>query len=115
MKQITTNQAKELIKASEGKLFSVIFTKKDGQKRLLTGRTGVKKGVKGVGMAYNPEERGLLTVYDMQKLGFRLINIDTIEALKINKVEYVVSNEIMDKSVFTKTVELFKLIFTGRL
>lgn len=36
-------------------------------------RTGVRKGVTGEGAAYDPESKGLLTVFDMEKKGFRMI------------------------------------------
>lgn len=56
-------------KTASGQLFSVDFIKRGtGELRTMTARRGVKKGVKGVGMSYNPEEHDLLIVYDMQKL-----------------------------------------------
>lgn len=115
MKTINKKQALDLIQQSNGKTFSVIFTKKDKTKRLLNGRTGVKKGVKGTGMAYNPLSKGLLPIYDMQKKGFRMINLETIEALKINKTEYIVSDQVVHVNLLTKLIESFKLIFQGEV
>jgi hypothetical protein len=66
---------------SGGKIFTVTFVKKDGSVREMNARLGVKKGVKGVGMSYDPIERGLLPVYDMQKDGFRMINCKTIKKI----------------------------------
>ena len=49
----------------------------------------VKKGVKGTGMAYNPIEKGLLPVWDMQKNAFRMINLKTVTELKIKGEELI--------------------------
>ena len=50
MKQIINTSVQDIadkLKASNGRLFSVTFTKKDGSKRLLMGRLGVTKGLVG--------------------------------------------------------------------
>ena len=69
--------------------FSVEFIKKDGSLRKMVARLGVKKGVKGVGLAYNPTDYKLLCAYDVQKQGFRMISIDKIQTIKIrgNRIE----------------------------
>ena len=41
--KISKVQAKDLIKSSQGKFINVKFTKKNGEDRSLTGRTGVHK------------------------------------------------------------------------
>lgn len=71
------------IQKAENTIFSVKFIKKDGSERKMNCRLNVKKGVKGVGMAYDPIEKGLLPVFDMEKGGFRMINLNTILELKI--------------------------------
>ena len=55
----------------------------------MTARLHVKKGVKGTGMAYNPIEKGLIPVWDMQKNGFRMINLKTVTKLQIKGEELV--------------------------
>lgn len=77
----------EKIKETKGKIFSVEFVKKDGSNRKMVCRTGVKKGTSGVGMKYNPIEKGLLPVFDMQKGAFRMINLKTITKLTIMGLE----------------------------
>lgn len=69
--------------------FSVHFIKKNGDLRKMVCRLNVKKGVKGVGMSYNPTEKGLLCVYDVVKKGFRMIVINTIQNIQIrgNRIE----------------------------
>ena len=73
----------EKIQKAENTIFSVTFTKKDGTVRTMVARLNVKKGVKGTGMAYNPIEKGLLPVFDLQKNGFRMINLKTVTELTI--------------------------------
>ena len=68
---------------SGGKIFTVTFTKKNGEKRVMNARTGVSKGVTGKGMSYNPVSKNLLAVYDMQKRDYRMINCNTIEEIKV--------------------------------
>lgn len=91
MIKISKAQAKDLIKASGGKIFTASNIKKDGTKRILNGRTEVRKGVKGVGMGYNPEDYNMITIFDMQKNEFRTLNIETLYGLKINHEEYEVA------------------------
>jgi len=82
---------KDLIRSSEDKIFSVVFTKKNGEKRKMLARLGVRKGVKGVGQKIkNPLAQPYINVFDMQKNAWRKINLDTIEKLKIKGVEYIV-------------------------
>jgi len=73
---------------SDGKIFSAIYTKKDGSTRKIVARIGVKKGITGKGMAYNPIERGLLPVYDMQKKAFRMINVNTLSQVNMDGQVY---------------------------
>ena len=77
------------IQKANNTIFSVEFIKKDGSVRTMTARLHVKKGVKGTGMAYNPIEKGLLPVWDMQKNGFRMINLKTVTKLQIKGEELI--------------------------
>ena len=85
----TINETLAEIQKAESTIFSVTFTKKDGSIRKMVARLNVKKGVNGKGMAYNPIEKGLLPVYDMQKNGFRMINLSTVTELKIKGEEFI--------------------------
>ena len=87
---ITTEQAKQLIKDTKGKFFTVTFIKKDGSTRVMNARLGVKAYLKGGVLPYNPEEKNLIPVYDMQKHAYRIISVGTIKNLKIGNNEYVV-------------------------
>jgi len=90
MKTITTIQAVDLIKETAGKVFTVIFTKKDGTSRKMNCRLGVSKYVTGKGMAYTPADYDLMTVFDMQKAEYRTLNLKTLTALQVSKEFYVV-------------------------
>jgi len=79
----------EKIQTAENTFFHVEFIKKDGSLRKMNARLGVKKGVKGTGMAYNPIEKGLLPVYDIEKGSFRMINLKTVTKLVIKKEELI--------------------------
>lgn len=70
-------------------IFSVEFYKKDGTYRKMRARFGVSKGVTGKGLSYDPLERGMISVYDMEKKGFRLIKVDRIECIKVKKQTYL--------------------------
>jgi hypothetical protein len=73
----------------KGKIFTATFIKKDGTMRTMKARLGVKKGVSGVGLKYDAESRGNLIVYDMEKKGFRTIELDSLCQLNYNKKKEV--------------------------
>ena len=81
-------EAGVLINRSNGKVFTVEHIKKDGTTRITNCRLNVKKGVKGVGLKYNPSEKGLLPVYDMQIKAHRMVNLKTVTKLNIYGVRY---------------------------
>ncbi|RKY40186.1 MAG: hypothetical protein DRP85_09075 [Candidatus Makaraimicrobium thalassicum] len=80
-----------LIGSTNGTIFSVTFIKRTtGEERKMVCRTGVKKGVKGVGMSYDPKEKDLIVVFDMQKRGFRMIPLENVKELKIKGHKYLI-------------------------
>ena len=90
MKKVSKNQAKELINSSKGKIFSVTFTKKNGETREMICRKGVKKHLKGGKLMFDPNEKGLAVVFDMKKNAYRMININTLEKIVVDKTAYSV-------------------------
>ena len=58
--KISKAKATEIIKNSQGKFITVKFTKKNGEDRTLTGRTGVHQFTTGEGLKYNPDDYGLV-------------------------------------------------------
>ena len=94
MKKVSKNQAKELINSSKGKIFSVTFTKKNGETREMICRKGVKKYLKGGELMFNPNEKGLAVVFDMKKNAYRMININTLEKIVVDKTAYSVEQVV---------------------
>ena len=75
---------------SDGKVFSAKFTKRDGTIRVMNCRRGVRKNVKGVGLAFNPQDKGLLGVWDMHQSGHRFINLQTLQSIQAGGLVYEV-------------------------
>lgn len=82
------------------RIFTVSFIKRgDESERVMTCRTGVKKGQKGGTLNYDPAERGLLSVYDVQKRGYRMVNLAELLGAKIAGRQYTFDRH---KGVFTE-------------
>lgn len=88
MKTIDKDTAKQYIYKTNGKIFSAVFTKKNGEKRKMVCRQGVAKYVKGIGLKFKPEEKNLIGVFDMHKKAYRFISINTLEQLKVKGIIY---------------------------
>ena len=54
----------------------------------MNARLGVKKGVTGAGMKYNPAEHDLITAFDVVKDNFRMINVRTLQRLTLEGETY---------------------------
>lgn len=75
-----------------GQIFGVRFFKKDGSARSMCARLGVRKGIKGVGKAWDRADYpNLVTVFDMASDDFRHVNMDTVQSVTAKgNVYYVV-------------------------
>ena len=73
-----------LSKISNGKIFSAGFTKKDGSFRVMNCRRGVVKHLKGGTLKFDPQEKQLIPVYDMNAKGYRSIPFDRLHWVQIN-------------------------------
>ena len=90
----------DLIKrsTSNGKMFSVIFTKKDGSEHKMTARRGVSKYLKGGKLGYNPDDYSNIIVADAnimrenaklvangmkEKNPYRTIKVSSLKQIKI--------------------------------
>lgn len=76
------------IQDSNGRIMNIVFIKKDGTRRSMNCRLGVRKGVTGKGMRYYLILKGLLIVFDMGKNNFRTVNLKTIQRVKVSGKEY---------------------------
>ena len=89
---VRVNAVRDILKKSNGQIFTVAFRKRtNGEIRIMNARLGVQKRLTGKGMSYNPKNRGLMTVFDMQKQEYRMIDIRTVIWLKVNGTMYTVS------------------------
>ena len=89
LKVMSLVEVRNTILGSEGKIFRVEFIKRTtGELRIMYARIGVKKGIKGVGQSFKPFDKGLITVFDMDKGEYRNINLDTVLNIKVMGQEY---------------------------
>ena len=89
-KTITREYAERLIASTNGAFFSVSFVKADGTHRDMVCRLGVRKGVKGVGMSYDPKDRDLRPVFDVAKRDYRMIPLNTLYSLTVDGKTFAV-------------------------
>jgi len=75
-----------VIENTNGRFFTVEFLKKDGSTRILNGRLGVEKYLKGGDCTLDLEK--FVIVYDMQKHAYRAVNRETILSVKIDGVKF---------------------------
>lgn len=82
------NMVKAAIKATSGKMFSVTFTKKNGELRTMIARTDVTSPLRGGEntVAHKPE---YITVFDMQKKQYRHVNSLTVQSLTCGDMKAV--------------------------
>ena len=91
MKTINRTKAKELIKESKGLIFSTTYIKKDNTVRSLTSRTGKQyKSKTGRKAPYKPSDYNLIPLYDMKIKAFRMLNLNTLLTLSINRTKYII-------------------------
>lgn len=76
-----------MIEQSNGKMVTVSFIKQDGSLRVLNGRLGVTKYLKGGKSSVDANE--YISIYDVQNKGYRSVNRNTIVALRMQGVEAV--------------------------
>lgn len=91
MKTISQATAKTLMHKTNGKVFTAVFTKKDGSMRKMNCRLGVHSHANGKGLKYIPARYGLMTVFDMQVGAYRSVNMNTLNTLQISGKVYFVN------------------------
>ena len=87
----------DAFKKADGSLVSITFVKRTtGDVRKMLARTGVRKGVKGVGLKFNPRNKSLIGVYDFDKVRegadphkcYRFVPIDAVISMKVRGKTY---------------------------
>lgn len=87
--KISRKKAVDLIK-TDGLKWTVGVThrkKDDGSLRIGSYKYGVTKGTNGKGLNYNPKEKNLIPVFDMNT-SFRMIWVDGIQQVRTNNQVY---------------------------
>ena len=56
----------------------------------MTGRTGVRKGTNGVGLKFDPSEKGLIVMWDKDKQQHRMIRKDNIYEVTFQKIKHTI-------------------------
>lgn len=93
MQSITISQALTMIGGTAGQTFGIEFIKRTtNERRVMSCRLGVRKGVTGVGLAFNPASKGLLGVFDMNSDGFRFVNIEGVQAVTVAGERFAVTH-----------------------
>jgi hypothetical protein len=92
MTAITKREASQLVeKYDASQVFTVTFVKRTtGETRVINCRKGVKKHLKGGRLGYNPAEKSLVGVFDMQNGGYRMIALESIKKIVMQGEEYKV-------------------------
>jgi tetraacyldisaccharide-1-P 4'-kinase len=89
---ISTAEAIALIESTKGKMFSVVFVKRTtGEHRKMVARLGVQKHLAGGDAAYSFAKKGLISVYDVQKKGYRAIPTESISTLVMGGNTYTIA------------------------
>jgi hypothetical protein len=85
---VPRQEALQILRSTNGKFFTVTFKKKDDSIRTINCRLGVRRGVKGTGMSFDPTSRKLLPVWEVKK-GFRMINLARIIDATVGDRQYI--------------------------
>lgn len=89
--KISRERASEFIAdETSGLFFCAYFVKKDGTMRRMICRRGVRAYLRGGSQPYDPSSRGLVTVWDVEKRSYRMINLRTLVSFNIHGATYVV-------------------------
>lgn len=84
------NEIRRTIESTKGRYFSVEFEKRsDGSNRTITGRTGVRKGVSGRGLSYDPDEHDLVILHDVKSQRHKAIPLDKIKKIRFNGEDHI--------------------------
>lgn len=90
--EITQAEAREVVKGYKGsQFFTVEFVKRsNGETRVMNCRKGVKKGIRGGGLSFNPVDKGLVGVFDIPKGQHRFVSLDEIKRVSIRGKRFIV-------------------------
>lgn len=87
MSKSNRNEIRAIINNQKGKFFSATFIGKDGKEHTFNGRTGVKKYAHG-GANHAAGKEDLVSVFNVQKMGYRNIFLDGVVKLVVDHTTY---------------------------
>jgi len=79
---MNTQQKLDILQGTNGKVFTVMFIKKNGDERIMNCRLGVTKHLKG-GVDTKAHIDHMVNVFDMQVKQYRTINVEKLVWAKI--------------------------------
>jgi len=84
---VPRNAISDIMDSQRGKIFTVEFTKKNGEHRVMNCRKGVHSYLKGGTNLWLESGKypNLKVVFDMKKKEYRSVNLDTVSCMKANK------------------------------
>lgn len=85
--QTIQQNLKDIIAATKGKFFRITWKKKNGELRMGTFQTNVKKGLKGIGRAWKDADNQI-TVYEPATKKRVVITTDQVLSFKCGSVEH---------------------------
>ena len=83
-------EVRDLLLSADHTIFYAEFIKKNGDIRRMKCRLKVKKYLKGGELGYSPSNKGLMSVYDVENAGYRMINLNTIDTFSVRGESYYV-------------------------
>ena len=91
-KSLPRSKFLETIKKNELKEMTIVFIKKDGTKRIMRCEYGRRvEGSKGLG--YDAEAKGLISVFDLDSNGYRMVPIASALKLITKEGSYIVEDK----------------------
>lgn len=89
--QISQRRAMEFLwNETQGRIFSVYFKKRgDHTMRDMTCRRGVKQGITGKGLRYDPKPKLLLPVFEMPTKNRRMVPLDGLVSFNIGSETFI--------------------------
>ena len=93
--QVSLERLQDIVINSDGKLFSASFIKKDGSIRDIVCRLGVRSYIKGTGKPSYAlkKDNPYQLVFDFNKKGYRVINMETLFKIKSELFEVPLTEE----------------------
>ena len=88
---IERSKLANFVRTLGGKMFSLEFTKKNGERRTMTARIGVERH-RRTKTAISPAHKfdnPYMLVFDMHKKGYRMVNLNTVGWVKCGEVYFV--------------------------